>query len=43
MAGTKHVVLIHGTWLRGDSWVDTRAEFEQRGYTTSSSSATHCP
>ena len=30
---TKHVVLIHGTWLRGDSWVDTRAEFEQRGYT----------
>jgi pimeloyl-ACP methyl ester carboxylesterase len=33
MAGTKHVVLIHGTWLRGDSWVDTRAEFEQRGYT----------
>jgi pimeloyl-ACP methyl ester carboxylesterase len=29
----KHVVLIHGTWLRGDSWVDVRAEFEQRGYT----------
>ena len=33
MADTKHVVLIHGTWLRGDSWADTRAEFEQRGYT----------
>ena len=29
MADTKHVVLIHGTWLRGDSWVDTRAEFDQ--------------
>jgi pimeloyl-ACP methyl ester carboxylesterase len=28
----KHVVLIHGTWLRGDSWDDTRAAFEQRGY-----------
>jgi len=33
MADIKHVVLIHGTWLRGDSWADTRAEFEQRGYT----------
>ena len=33
MADTKHVVLIHGTWLNGDSWADTRAEFEQRGYT----------
>jgi pimeloyl-ACP methyl ester carboxylesterase len=33
MADTKHVLLIHGTWLRGDSWADTRAAFEQRGYT----------
>jgi pimeloyl-ACP methyl ester carboxylesterase len=33
MADTKHVVLIHGTWLRGDSWADTRPEFEKRGYT----------
>ena len=33
MADTRHVVLIHGTWLRGDSWADTRAEFEQRGCT----------
>src|SRR4029079_8472892 len=33
MADIKHVVLIHGTWLRGDSWADTRAEFEQRGCT----------
>ena len=33
MANTKHVVLIHGTWLQGDSWADTRSEFERRGFT----------
>jgi pimeloyl-ACP methyl ester carboxylesterase len=33
MGNTKHVVLIHGTWLRGDSWADTRSEFERRGFT----------
>jgi pimeloyl-ACP methyl ester carboxylesterase len=33
MSDTKHVVLIHGTWCRGDSWALTRAAFEERGYT----------
>ena len=33
MPDTKHVVLIHGTWCRGDSWGPTRAAFEERGYT----------
>jgi pimeloyl-ACP methyl ester carboxylesterase len=33
MSDTKHVVLIHGTWARGDSWGPTRAAFEERGYT----------
>jgi pimeloyl-ACP methyl ester carboxylesterase len=33
MADVRHVVLIHGTWLRGDSWADTRLEFERRGLT----------
>ncbi len=33
MSDAKHVVLIHGTWCRGDSWGPTRAAFEERGYT----------
>jgi pimeloyl-ACP methyl ester carboxylesterase len=33
MTNTKHVVLIHGTWLHGDTWADTRREFERRGFT----------
>jgi len=33
MSDTKHVVLIHGAWCRGDSWGPTRAAFEERGYT----------
>jgi pimeloyl-ACP methyl ester carboxylesterase len=33
MSDTRHVVLIHGTWCRGDSWDPTRAAFEERGYT----------
>jgi hypothetical protein len=32
MSDTKHVVLIHGTWARGDGWGPTRAVFEERGY-----------
>src|ERR1700676_4431593 len=32
MSDTKHVVLIHGTWCRGDSWGPARAAFEERGY-----------
>lgn len=30
---SKHVVLIHGTWGRGDLFDDARREFETRGYT----------
>src|SRR5271166_398962 len=33
MSDTMHVVLIHGTWARGDRWGPTRAAFEERGYT----------
>lgn len=33
VSDTKHVVLIHGTWARGDSWDSARAAFEERGYT----------
>jgi pimeloyl-ACP methyl ester carboxylesterase len=32
MSDTKHVVLIHGSWARGDSWGPALAAFEQRGY-----------
>jgi pimeloyl-ACP methyl ester carboxylesterase len=33
VSGAKHVVLIHGTWGRGDWFGDARREFEARGYT----------
>jgi pimeloyl-ACP methyl ester carboxylesterase len=33
MSDSKHVVLIHGTWGRGDTLADARREFEARGYT----------
>jgi pimeloyl-ACP methyl ester carboxylesterase len=29
----KHVVVIHGTWARGDMLADVRGEFEARGFT----------
>jgi pimeloyl-ACP methyl ester carboxylesterase len=32
MADTKHVVLIHGSWSRGEQWDPARAAFEERGY-----------
>jgi pimeloyl-ACP methyl ester carboxylesterase len=41
MADTKHVVLIHGTWCRGDSWGLTRAAFEERGYTVHTPTLRH--
>jgi pimeloyl-ACP methyl ester carboxylesterase len=41
MSDTKHVVLIHGTWCRGDSWVPTRAAFEERGYTVHTPTLRH--
>jgi pimeloyl-ACP methyl ester carboxylesterase len=33
MAETKHVVLIHGAWSRGEQLAPARAAFEERGYT----------
>ena len=33
MADTKHVVLIHGGWSRGEQLAPARAAFEERGYT----------
>lgn len=41
MPDTKHVVLIHGTWARGDSWCATRAAFEERGYTVHTPTLRH--
>lgn len=41
MSGTKHVVLIHGTWCRGDSWRSARAAFEERGYTVHTPTLRH--
>jgi pimeloyl-ACP methyl ester carboxylesterase len=33
MSDTKHVVLIHGMWSRGEQLAGARAAFEERGYT----------
>jgi pimeloyl-ACP methyl ester carboxylesterase len=33
MSDTKHVVLIHGAWSRGEQLAPVRAAFEERGYT----------
>jgi pimeloyl-ACP methyl ester carboxylesterase len=33
MSNTRHVVLIHGYWSRGEQLAGARAAFEQRGYT----------
>jgi hypothetical protein len=33
MKHSEHVVLIHGTWGRGDSLADARRAFEERGFT----------
>ena len=32
MSDTKHVVLIHGAWGRGELWASARAAFTERGY-----------
>jgi len=32
MTDTKHVVLIHGSWSRGEQWAPAREAFEERGY-----------
>lgn len=41
MSDTKHVVLIHGCWARGDSLAPARAAFEDRGYTVHSPTLRH--
>jgi pimeloyl-ACP methyl ester carboxylesterase len=41
MSDTKHVVLIHGTWARGDIWAPVRAAFEERGYTVHTPTLRH--
>jgi pimeloyl-ACP methyl ester carboxylesterase len=41
MADTKHVVLIHGSWGRGELWASARAAFEERGYTAHAPTLRH--
>jgi pimeloyl-ACP methyl ester carboxylesterase len=41
MSDTKHVVLIHGSWSRGEQWGPARAAFEQRGYTVHTPTLRH--
>src|SRR5690349_21421484 len=41
MSDTKHVVLIHGAWARGDSWGPARTAFEERGYTVHTPTLRH--
>jgi pimeloyl-ACP methyl ester carboxylesterase len=41
MADTKHVVLIHGAWSRGEQLASARAAFEERGYTAHTPTLRH--
>jgi len=41
MSATKHVVLIHGSWCRGELWASARAAFEERGYTAHTPTLRH--
>jgi pimeloyl-ACP methyl ester carboxylesterase len=41
MSTGRQVVLIHGTWGRGDQWAPARASFEERGYTVHSPTLRH--
>ncbi|MEE6168106.1 MULTISPECIES: alpha/beta hydrolase [unclassified Mycolicibacterium] len=41
MSDCRHVVLIHGTWGRGDNWTPARAAFEERGYTVHTPTLRH--
>lgn len=41
VSDTKHVVLIHGSWARGDSWAPARGAFEERGYTVHTPTLRH--
>ncbi len=41
MADAKHVVLIHGSWGRGEQLAAARAAFEERGYTAHTPTLRH--
>ncbi len=41
MSDTKHVVLIHGAWSRGEQLAAVRAAFEERGYTAHTPTPRH--
>lgn len=41
MGGTKHVVLIHGSFSRGEQLAPARAAFEERGYTAHTPTLRH--
>jgi pimeloyl-ACP methyl ester carboxylesterase len=41
MSDTKHVVLIHGSWFRGELWASARTAFEERGYTAHTPTLRH--
>jgi pimeloyl-ACP methyl ester carboxylesterase len=41
MADTKHIVLIHGSWSRGEQWAPARAALEERGYTVHAPTLRH--
>jgi pimeloyl-ACP methyl ester carboxylesterase len=41
MSDTKHVVLIHGSWSRGEQWNPSRTAFEERGYTVHTPTLRH--
>jgi pimeloyl-ACP methyl ester carboxylesterase len=41
MPVANHVVLIHGSWCRGQVWAEVRAAFEARGYTVHTPTLRH--
>jgi pimeloyl-ACP methyl ester carboxylesterase len=41
MSDTKHVVLIHGSFGRGEQWAPARTVFEERGYTVHAPTLRH--
>ncbi|OBI14984.1 lysophospholipase [Mycobacterium sp. E2327] len=41
MYATKHVVLVHGAWSRGEQLANARAAFEERGYTAHTPTLRH--
>ena len=41
MVDAKHVVLIHGSWGRGEQLAAARAAFEERGYTAHTPTLRH--